>query len=437
MSEIDPQRQREFAIDVVRRLRRADFVAYWAGGCVRDRLLGHEPKDYDVATDARPEQVRDLFGHRLTLAIGAAFGVICVLGPPQAGQVEVTTFRTDAGYSDGRRPDSVAYSSAEEDAQRRDFTINGLFYDPIEDRLIDFVGGVEDLQRQVLRAIRDPRERFREDKLRMLRAIRFAATFRFTIDEQTFAAVQEMSGEIGVVSVERIAEEVRRMLEHPQRAEAAGLLMESGLLAMILPEVASLKQQPAPLHTTAHDAFEYTQQVMGTLETAGFPLALATLLHAIKFDDKQQAGQFAHALGRRWKLAVDVFERTAWLLQHLLALENVTSLPWPTLQRILIHENVLDLLALHAARAEVGAANMADVTYCREKLDLPPKELNPPLLLTGDDLITHGVPRGKAYKTLLDAVRDAQLDKVIFTKQQALALVDVLQGKGNVKPNEG
>ena len=181
---LTPEEQRRFAVEVVRRLRGAGFEAYWAGGCVRDQLLGRTPKDYDVATNAVPDQVRALFGRRRTLAIGAAFGVIAVIGPQGPGTVEVTTFRRDAPYSDGRHPDSVTFSSAEEDASRRDFTINGLFYDPVEQRVIDFVGGQEDLAQRRLRAIGDARQRFAEDKLRMLRAVRFAATFAFSLDER-------------------------------------------------------------------------------------------------------------------------------------------------------------------------------------------------------------------------------------------------------------
>ena len=177
-----PDDQRRFAIEVVRRLQAAGFMAYWAGGCVRDQLLGRTPKDYDVATNAMPEQVRELFGRRRTLAIGAAFGVYSVIGPKAAGTVEVTTFRRDAAYSDGRHPDSVTFSTAEEDASRRDFTINGLFYDPTERRVIDFVGGQEDLAVGLIRAIGNARDRFAEDKLRMLRAVRFAAAFDFTLD---------------------------------------------------------------------------------------------------------------------------------------------------------------------------------------------------------------------------------------------------------------
>jgi poly(A) polymerase len=185
MSSIDPQQARDFAVDVVKKLREADFCALWAGGCVRDQLLGRRPKDYDVATDATPDQIRSVFGHRRTLAIGQVFGVITVLGTKRTGQIEVATFRRDATYSDGRHPDQVTFCDAREDALRRDFTINGLFYDPIEDRIIDYVGGQEDLKRRLVRAIGDPAARLAEDKLRMLRAVRIAADFAFDLDPET------------------------------------------------------------------------------------------------------------------------------------------------------------------------------------------------------------------------------------------------------------
>ncbi|HTN74368.1 MAG TPA: CCA tRNA nucleotidyltransferase, partial [Pirellulaceae bacterium] len=235
-----PHAARQFATEVVAQLRDAGFEALWAGGCVRDQLLGHTPKDYDVATSARPEQIRNLFGHRRTLAIGASFGVITVIGTKASGQLDVATFRRDAGYSDGRRPDSVTFSSAEEDAQRRDFTINGLFFDPLTDQVIDYVGGQDDLRRGIVRAIRDPYERFREDKLRMLRAVRFTACFNFAIDPPTLAAMRDEAHAITIVSGERIAAEMRRMLVHSQRAKAVELLSEAQLLVEILPEAQRL-----------------------------------------------------------------------------------------------------------------------------------------------------------------------------------------------------
>jgi len=232
-----PSQPREFAVSVVKKLHEAGFQALWAGGCVRDQRLGRTPKDYDVATSATPDQIRDLFGRRRTLAIGAAFGVITVLGGKQAGQIEVATFRRDDDYSDGRHPDGVTFSSAEEDAQRRDFTINGLFHNPLTGQDIDYVNGSDDLQAKMIRAIGNPHERLAEDKLRMLRAVRFAATFDFTIEENTFAALHEHAHELTVVSAERISEEMRRMLVHSSRRTAVELLAVTRLLDRILPEV--------------------------------------------------------------------------------------------------------------------------------------------------------------------------------------------------------
>src|SRR5438477_159707 len=236
--------EREFAVEVVRRLRAAGYQALWAGGCVRDELLGLVPKDYDVATDARPEDVRRLFPR--TVAVGMSFGVIEVLGPRARAstaplRVQVATFRSDVSYSDGRHPDEVVFSSAREDALRRDFTINGMFFDPLKGELLDYVGGQADLQARVLRAIGDPAVRFTEDKLRLLRAVRIATRFGLTIDPATAAAVQAMAGQITVVSAERIAEELRRLLCDPRRAHGMNLLFDLGLVAPILPELLPMK----------------------------------------------------------------------------------------------------------------------------------------------------------------------------------------------------
>jgi poly(A) polymerase len=224
------------AVEVVRKLRDAGFQALWAGGCVRDLLLNKEPKDYDVATNALPEQVRNLFGKRHTLAVGASFGVIIVRGPQPDSDVEVATFRSEGPYLDGRRPEHVKFTTAEEDAHRRDFTINGMFYDPINESIYDYVGGKSDLNQQLIRAIGNPLKRMQEDKLRLLRAIRFASTLRFRLDEITFEAIQVMASEICVVSPERITDELRKMLIHPNRSHAIDLVQSSGLLKSIIPD---------------------------------------------------------------------------------------------------------------------------------------------------------------------------------------------------------
>jgi tRNA nucleotidyltransferase/poly(A) polymerase len=414
---LDPQKQRDFAVDVVRTLRSHGFESYWAGGCVRDRLLGQSPKDYDVATTALPDQIREVFKRRRTVPIGAQFGVITVVGPKLAGQVEVATFRQDVTYSDGRHPDAIQYSTPEADAHRRDFTINGLFYDPLEDRVIDYVGGVDDLGRRLVRAIGEPRARFQEDKLRLLRAVRFTATFDFALDAATRAAVEAMGAEIGVVSIERISEEMRRMLTHRSRTTAVELLRSVGLLEQILPELSGSEFDPAAL------------AALHLLQEPTFPLALATLI----LPSVDAPG--AWALARRWKLSNDESKRVQWLVEQQAALVGARQMSWSRLQPLLTSRGIDELIALHAALAEAGfdranrTTSAEDLAWCHEKLSLPPELLDPPPLLTGDDLLAHRVPRGKAYQWLLQAVRDAQLDEAIFTRAEALELVDRLRSQ--------
>ncbi len=422
----DPKR--EFAIEVVRRLRQSGFVAYWAGGCVRDRLLGLEAKDYDVATDAKPEEVRRVFGRRRTQAVGAAFGVITVVGPPGAGHIEVATFRSDRGYSDGRHPDAVVYSSAEEDAARRDFTINGLFYDPLEDRVLDYVGGREDLQRRVLRAIGDPRARFAEDRLRMLRAVRFAARFGLTIDPDTFEAIRQMAPEITAVSAERIAAEMQLMLVDRQRAQAVRLLVATGLASGILPEIVPEKgtppgpipESPAGQQGAAKGpgelAFEQTLAVLERLdEPPSFALALAALL--CRFVDSRGV----RTLGRRWKLALRDTERAAWLVQHRGLLEPARRLPWSQVQPVAAHAGSRELLQLGEAEVRAGLRDPEDVAWWRSRLALAPEVLDPPPLVTGEDLKRLGLRPGPLFRPVLDRVRAAQLDGQIRTPDEALA----------------
>jgi tRNA nucleotidyltransferase/poly(A) polymerase len=414
---------RDFAVDIVRQLRDAGFEALWAGGCVRDQLLGLTPKDYDVATSARPEQIRKLFGHRRTLAIGAAFGVVTVLGPKSAGQIEVATFRCDGAYLDGRHPEHVTFSTAELDAQRRDFTINGLFYDPLADRVIDYVGGQEDLQRQVIRAIRNPHERFDEDKLRMIRAVRFAATFGFSIEPETMAAIGQLAGEIVIVSAERIAAELRRMLVHPRRALAMELLQQSSLLPVILPEAVAIDSQ-SPQEDPAEAAlrWETLLAILNHLQEPGFATALAAVLRPLCHLSGADPA-LADTICRRWKLANEEIEVAGYLLRQEATIRAAQAIPWPQLQRILIGPHVAELLDFTSAVCRVLDGNDDAVQFCRQKLALPTQELNPPPLLTGDDLKQLGLSPGPRFKQLLDALRDAQLDKIVQTRDQALDFI--------------
>jgi len=456
----DPKR--EFAVEVVRKLRDAGHAALWAGGCVRDLLLGIPPKDYDVATDAVPSRVVELFGRRRTQQVGAIFGVILVRGPKRAGQVEVATFRTDGSYLDGRRPASVEFSTPEEDAKRRDFTINGMFYDPLEKRVHDFVGGERDLSAGVVRAIGDPHDRMREDKLRMLRAVRFAATLDFELDPTTADAIREMAPEMLVVSAERVTQELRRMLTDPHRMRAMKLARDTGLLHVLLPELrpilgeadarrTALRGRPQPDEPprtasegrpTEHDEWHITLHMLQVLQQPGFALAAAALLQGVAPDpaapearastgaDDPAVAECAARICRRLRMSNDETDEITWLLERRHALDDVESQRPSRLKRLLIAPHFPDLLAFVRAERLARNADLRPVLFCEDYLaSTPEAEINPPELLDGEDLIRLGLSPGPRFKELLTAVRDAQLDGEIATREEALALVQRLQGE--------
>ncbi len=427
-----PNRQRAFALEIVEKLRAAGFDALWAGGCVRDVLLGITPKDYDVATSATPDQIRNLFGHRRTLPVGAAFGVVTVMGPRAAGQIEVATFRTDAAYSDGRHPDSVTFTDAQHDARRRDFTINGMFFDPVAGEVVDHVGGRDDIQHRTIRAIGDPRLRLREDKLRMLRAVRFAAAFGFLIEPQTLHAIQEMAADITTVSAERIGMEIRRMLIDPGRARALELLRETNLLQHVLPESASLDIA----------AFDQTKRILAALHEPSLPLALAALFSTqyrvpstaseLPAPRQEPSGRPpAHSVGRRLRFTNKEIERARWLIGQLPIVARAPQVPWPQLQRILIHDGAAELLEL--LESITGPTDPA-IAFCRQRLAWPPERLNPPPLVDGSDLIRHGLAPGPQFSALLEQIRDAQLNGEITSRDEAIALADRLRAPGKTLP---
>ncbi len=407
----------QFAYEVVHRLRDAGYQALFAGGCVRDMLLGLEPHDFDVATDARPEEVQRLF--RRTLAVGASFGVIEVLGPRgddgKPIRVQVSTFRAEGPYSDGRHPDSVVFTTAEGDASRRDFTINGLFYDPIAAQVIDYVGGRRDLEERVLRAIGNPQERFTEDKLRMLRAIRFAARFELTIEAETFAAIREMAPQISVVSAERIAEELRRMLTDAHRARAMTLMWDAGLAHHILPELAALHDLPDA--SAGGTLWDHLMRVLDLLRDPSFPLAFGALLHHLQSNE-------ADAICRRLRLSNDERHRITWLVQNHEYLRDAASLRVSKLKTILSHSGIRDLLELHRADAEAVGRSTEHVAFCERMLEQwSEAELNPPPLITGNDLIRMGLKPGPRFRALLEKVREAQLEGELKTHAEATQLV--------------
>jgi poly(A) polymerase len=435
--------EREFAFEVVKRLRGAGFQALWAGGCVRDQLLGLEPHDYDVATNAEPQQVQKLF--RKTIAVGASFGVIEVLGPRVAGEflkVQVATFRTEGSYTDGRRPMHVVFSTAEEDAQRRDFTINGLFFDPLKGEVIDHIQGQADLQAKLLRAIGNPTERFEEDKLRMLRAVRIAARFDLAIEPATHAAIRAMAPQIIVVSAERIADELKKMLVHQARARAMNLMAELDLVKPVLPELLPMKGLPQGLPSApTGDLWDHVLRVLDVLRDPSFPLAFGALLHDIgkprtiartadryTFYHHEHVGRdMADKICQRLRLSTAERSEVVWLVDMHQYLCEVRHMRTSKLKMILAHPDIGDLLALHRADAEASGRSLDHVEYCEQLLrDWSAEELNPPPLLTGHDLLRRGLPQGPRFKELLDRVREAQLEGQVRTPTEAMALVDSL-----------
>jgi poly(A) polymerase len=445
--------EREFALDVVRRLQQAGFAALWAGGCVRDEFLGLAPDDYDVATDARPDQLRPLFKHRNE--IGASFGVVQVIGPRGSGgewlTVEVATFRSDGTYTDGRRPDSVVFSSPEEDAKRRDFTINGMFFDPVKAQLIDYVGGQADLGAKVLRAIGNPTERFTEDKLRILRAVRMATRFDLAIDPETQAAATQMAAQINAVSPERIAEELRKLLTHPNRARGLRLLREFGLIEPVLPEMVPAFTLPQGLPSAPTGTlWEHTVRVVEELKgPVSFPLAFAAILHDVgkprtfartpdryTFHRHEHVGkQMAEAVADRLRLSTAEKTRIAWLVEKHQYLADAPTMRASKLKPILVHPGIRELLELHRADALATGKGLDHVTFCERMLrDTPPEELNPAPAVTGDDLIAMGLKPGREFKRLLDAVREAQLEGQIRTKSDGLQLVRELRSAPPAAP---
>ena len=409
----EPAAARAFAHSVVDRLKAAGHEAFWAGGCVRDELLGRIPADYDVATSARPDQVRAVFGHRRTLAVGAAFGVITVVGPRAAGHVEVTTFRTDEAYTDGRHPAGVTFSSAREDAQRRDFTINGMFLDPVSGEVHDHVGGRADLAAGIVRAIGVPAMRFGEDHLRMLRAVRFAAAFGFVLEDETRLAIERMAHLVGNVSPERIAAELRGMATRPGRRRAFELLDETGLAREVLVELAP----PA----TAPEAWRQSARVVEALDEPSLAMALAIFAE----------GREAVVLDRivsRLRLSNREAKTAGWLLEAVADLGGADEAefrrrPWSRIQPWIAHTDAYLLADVLRARADHGRGVPAAAAWLTRQTARPRDEIDPPPLVDGNDLLEAGVPAGRPIGEMLARLRGLQLNGRIATRQEALQWV--------------
>jgi poly(A) polymerase len=443
---------KDFATSIVQTLRQRGFRAYLVGGCVRDLLLGREPKDYDVATNATPEQVMGIFPE--TYAVGAQFGVVLVPAPERDAPsvvsaegsskslaVEVATFRSDIGYSDGRHPDEVRFSlDPREDVARRDFTINGMLLDPVYGDVLDFVGGQEDLKAGVIRTIGDPEQRFGEDKLRMLRAVRFAARFEYTIDPTTFAAMQELAQQIQVVSRERVRDELTRMLTEGHARRAFLLLDESGLLKPVLPEISVMKgvEQPPEFHPEG-DVFVHTLLLLDNLPNP-CPLTLAwgALLHdvgkpptfrvapdRIRFDGHVEVGvKMAEEICRRLRFSNSETEQILALVDNHMRFGHATRMKGSTLKRFLRMPAFEEHLALHRADCLASHRNLGTYEFIQQKrAEIPAEKMRPSPLVTGDDLITEGHLPGPRFREILSAVEDEQLEGRLPSREAALEFV--------------
>lgn len=437
----------ELATDIVRTLREHGHQAYFAGGCVRDQLLGREPADYDVATDAMPQEVMQIFPQ--TYAVGEQFGVVLVPLPKDivvaAGEkvpvVEVATFRSDVGYSDGRHPDEVRFSQhPQEDVQRRDFTINGMFLDPLTSEVLDFVGGRDDLKTGIIRAIGDPERRFREDKLRMLRAVRFAARFEYKIDSTTLRAIERLAGQIEQVSRERVREELTKMLTEGHARRAFELLDGSGLMKEVLPEISAMKgvAQPPQFHPEG-DVFVHTMLLLEKLLAGCSPtLAWAALLHdvgkpptfrvapdRIRFDGHVEVGvKMAAEICRRLRLSNDDTDQILALVDNHMRFADLQRMKESTLKKFLRLPAFDEHLELHRMDCLSSNGITESYEYAREKLEtLPPEAIRPQPFITGQDLIDAGYEPGPRFKEILTAVEDAQLEKRIASREAAMELV--------------
>lgn len=423
------------AIETARLLKAHGYIALLVGGCVRDRLLGQAPKDYDIATDACPEQIVTLFPN--ARLVGAHFGVVMIPGQ-EGDDVEVATFRSDHSYSDGRRPMRVEFESdPRQDVLRRDFTINALLQDPETGEVFDYVDGQQDLRDRVVRAIGNPERRFEEDHLRMLRAIRFAARFGFTIEPQTFAAIQRLASKICAISAERIRDELVRILTEGGARKGLELLDQSGLLAEILPEVKAMQgvEQPPQYHPEG-DVWTHTLLMFDKLGKTTPTLAMGVLLHdvgkpatfrvaeRIRFDGHVEAGvEIAKRILTRLKFSRRDCDQILALIEHHMRFKDVQQMRESTVKRFLRLPQFDEHLELHRVDCLSSHGLLDNWNLMREKMEsLPTEELRPVRLLNGRDLISAGFAPGPAFAGALDAVETAQLEGQIHTKQEALEL---------------
>lgn len=419
---------KEAALAIAATLRSQGYQAYFAGGCVRDRLLGLAIKDYDLATDATPAQLLSLYPD--ACQVGAHFGVLLI------GGAQVATFRSDHAYLDGRHPEEVRFETdPRADVRRRDFTINGLLEDPETGEITDFVGGRLDLERRIIRAIGDPARRFEEDHLRMLRAVRFAAGLGFDIEPSTLAAISRAAAQILRISAERVRDELSRILTGGGARRGFELLDETGLLVHILPEVSAMRgvQQPPEFHPEG-DVWTHTLMLLENLDRPTLTLALGALLHdagkpptfrvaeRIRFDSHAAVGaQMAEEILKRLRYSNDEIRQVAALVKNHLRFMEAPRMKESTLKRFMRLPHFEEHLELHRLDCLASHRRLDNYNLVREKWEsLPPEAIRPAPLLTGDDLIRFGLEPGPEFKRILSALEDAQLDGTLQTREQAL-----------------
>jgi poly(A) polymerase len=425
------------ALSIVDRLRAAGFMAYLAGGCVRDRILGLTAKDYDIATDARPETVGRLFGN--TLAVGAKFGVMLVV--LDGDQFEVATFRAEAAYHDGRRPSAVRFGTLEEDVKRRDFTIGGMYLDPATGQIIDLVGGMRDLRAGVIRAIGDADARFAEDHLRMLRAVRFAARLNFSIDPATWSGIKRSASKIAQIAAERVGEEITMILTQGGAARGLDLLVESALAAIIFPEVLALRgcPQPANFHPEG-DVYRHTRLMLSMLPRGSAEtLAFGVLFHDIAkpqtmviesggkmtyYGHTDIGGRVAADILQRLRRPRAVQLRVAYLVHNHLRMMMAPRMRRATLKRMLAEDGFSELLELSLLDTLAASSALGFYHFCRHMMaKMDAAEIRPSRLINGDDLIAMGFIAGPAFKDILREVDDHHLDGTLKTREEALRYV--------------
>ena len=428
---------RATATRLVERLRAARHEAFFAGGCVRDMLLGKEAHDIDIATSAKPEEVQRLFPR--TVAVGAAFGVIVVL--EDDFEFQVATFRSDGAYKDGRHPESVSFTTAAGDAKRRDFTVNGLFYDPIEKQIIDHVGGESDLKAGILRSIGNAEERFSEDKLRLIRCVRFGASLGFQIEEETWKAVCHMAPQITVVSAERLRDELVKIFTHPSRVKGFDLLDASGLLEILLPEVTHMKgcEQPPDFHPEG-DVFVHTRLMLSLLPPeVSAPLVFSVLLHdtgkpgtfrrdetgRIRFNGHESvSAEITTTIFERLRFSNAETEATVVGVKNHMSFKDVKNMRVATLKRFLARPTIEDEMELHRVDCLGSHGLLDNHDFLRDKqVEFSNAPLIPPPLITGRDLISSGYKPSPLLKKILDAVEAMQLEGAVTTPEEALAWV--------------